>query len=282
MRPCQSLPLWLEHASIIATVCYKAHQNAISTNCSVYKTPWLVQLHATGASEHITPVLKKLHWLPITVRIHYKIALLAYKVMSTQQPAYLAGLVRRYQPTRTLRPSSRRVLHSDTPRPMFASRAFCFAAPKIWNKLPKTLSENQLTLPNFKRDLKTFLFQQYSLNWTRDRSALRFFFSWQYLLFIVDIMARYQPSNNNNNNNKCFHTTSLFQWGANAPSDIYLFHLFRYLAEIFNIISRLYYALQNDVILSLLWHGVMTWRHDVKISWRQSSNSCFEKHNYAR
>ena len=118
----------------------------------------------TGASEHITPVLKKLHWLPITARIHYKIALLTYKVISTQQPAYLAGLIRRYQPTRTLRPSSRRVLDSDTPRTMFASRAFCFAAPKIWNELPKTLSENQLTLPNFKRDLKTFLFQQYFLN----------------------------------------------------------------------------------------------------------------------
>ena len=118
----------------------------------------------TGASEHITPVLKKLHWLPITARIHYKIALLTYKVISTQQPAYLAGLIRRYQPTRTLRPSSRRVLDSDTPRTMFASRAFCYAAPKIWNELPKTLSENQLTLPNFKRDLKTFLFQQYFLN----------------------------------------------------------------------------------------------------------------------
>ena len=26
----------------------------------------------TGASEHIKPVLKKLHWLPITARIHYK------------------------------------------------------------------------------------------------------------------------------------------------------------------------------------------------------------------
>ena len=36
------------------------------------------------------------------------------------------------------------------------------------------------------------------------------------------------------------------------------------IAEIHNIIRKLYYALQNDVILSLLGHDVMTWRHDVK------------------
>ena len=35
-------------------------------------------------------------------------------------------------------------------------------------------------------------------------------------------------------------------------------HLLRYLAEIYNIIRKLYYALQNDVILSLLEHDVMT------------------------
>ena len=44
----------------------------------------------------------------------------------------------------------------------------------------------------------------------------------------------------------------------------YVIHLLRYLAEIYNIIRRLYHALQNDVILSLLGHDVMTWRHDVK------------------
>ena len=96
----------------------------------------------TGVSEHITPVLNELHWLPITARIQYKIALLTHKVMSTKQPAYLAALLRRSQATRTLRPSSRRILDSDTSRTMFASRAFCFAAPRIWNELPKTLTED--------------------------------------------------------------------------------------------------------------------------------------------
>ena len=114
----------------------------------------------TGASEHITPVLNELHWLPTTARIQYKIALLTHKVMSTQQPAYLTALLRRSQPTRTLRPSSRRILDSDTPRTMFASRAFCFAAPRIWNELPKTLTEDGVPLQIFNCHLKTFLFKQ--------------------------------------------------------------------------------------------------------------------------
>ena len=114
----------------------------------------------TGVSEHITPVLNKLHWLPIPARIQYKIALLTQKVMFTQQPAYLTALLRQSQQTRTLRHSSRRILDSDTPRTMFASRAFCFAAPRIWNKLPKTLTEDGVPLQIFKRNLKSFLFKQ--------------------------------------------------------------------------------------------------------------------------
>ena len=126
----------------------------------------------TGASEHIIHVLSELHWLPITARIQYKIApLLTHKVMSTQQPAYLTALFRQSQPTRTLRPSSRRILDSDTPRTMFANRAFCFAAPRIWNELPKTLTEDGVPFQIFKRDLKTFLFKTIFSNLIRNRSA---------------------------------------------------------------------------------------------------------------
>ena len=36
----------------------------------------------TSKSQHITPTLKKLHWLPIKQRIDYKIYLLTYKTLS--------------------------------------------------------------------------------------------------------------------------------------------------------------------------------------------------------
>jgi len=42
--------------------------------------------------DHITPILKDLHWLPIQQRIKYKVALITHKVLHEQQPHYLAAL----------------------------------------------------------------------------------------------------------------------------------------------------------------------------------------------
>ena len=42
-------------------------------------------------SEHITPVLKSLHWLKIPYRISYKISSIIYKVISYDAPKYLSS-----------------------------------------------------------------------------------------------------------------------------------------------------------------------------------------------
>ena len=49
----------------------------------------------TGAAyrDHITPVLERLHWLPISRRIQYKILTLTYKIINGSAPAYLCDLV---------------------------------------------------------------------------------------------------------------------------------------------------------------------------------------------
>ena len=44
----------------------------------------------TSKFEHITPILKKLHWLPIKQRIDYKLCLLTYKTLQIQQPTYVS------------------------------------------------------------------------------------------------------------------------------------------------------------------------------------------------
>ena len=46
-----------------------------------------------GKYSHITPALYDLHWLPIHARIHFKILLLAFKVIHRQTPAYLSNSV---------------------------------------------------------------------------------------------------------------------------------------------------------------------------------------------
>ena len=43
----------------------------------------------TRRSDHITPVLKVLHWLPVRQRIQYKMAMLIYKCLNERAPEYL-------------------------------------------------------------------------------------------------------------------------------------------------------------------------------------------------
>ena len=47
----------------------------------------------TRFSDHITPVLRDLHWLPITFCIMYKILLLTYKFLHRLAPEYLTDLI---------------------------------------------------------------------------------------------------------------------------------------------------------------------------------------------
>ena len=61
----------------------------------------------TQSSEHITPVLCRLHWPPVPVRqrITCKILLLTHKALNGMAPKYIANLLQPYTPTRQLRSS---------------------------------------------------------------------------------------------------------------------------------------------------------------------------------
>ena len=95
----------------------------------------------TQRTEHITPVLARLHWLPLASQIEYKVALLTFKVVTTQQPGYLHDLIKFHHPARQLRSSSRvNWLHIDISKTVFASRAYRHASPTVWNALPSELT----------------------------------------------------------------------------------------------------------------------------------------------
>ena len=82
--------------------------------------------------DRITPVLCELHWLPVRHRINFKIATITHRVLQFQQPSYLAALIPRYAPVRSLRSSSSLSLcvplHKTS---MATSRSFSSVAPKI-------------------------------------------------------------------------------------------------------------------------------------------------------
>ena len=112
-------------------------------------------------SDHITPVLKELHWLPVKERIDHKLLTLAYSCMEGTAPAYLQELIPKHVPSRGLRSASQSFLRVPSvqrhKKKSLGVRSFENAAPGLWNSLPQALRECN-SKDSFKRRLKTWLF----------------------------------------------------------------------------------------------------------------------------
>jgi len=115
-------------------------------------------LTKTKKVEHITPVLKSLHWLPLSQRIDFKILLLVYKSLNGLAPKYITDLLSVYQPSRPLRSSGSSLLCIPRTRTKHGEAAFSSYAPLIWNKLPENCKSAE-SLSSFKSRLKTHLFR---------------------------------------------------------------------------------------------------------------------------
>ena len=110
--------------------------------------------------DHITPILKSLHWLPISLRIDFKVSLLTHQCIYGNAPPYLKDLLTPQTTSRTLRSSTANLLKPPrTHLKTMGMRAFCSAAPRLWNALPDHLRAPQ-TVESFKTHLKTHLFKK--------------------------------------------------------------------------------------------------------------------------
>ena len=106
---------------------------------------------------HITPILKDLHWLPVTHRIEYKVILMTFKAIYGTCPDYKRDLIMRYNPSRSLNSSSQNIQSTKNTRTKpFGARMSSCAAPLLWNALPsKPCSHEHIDL--FKSQLNTYL-----------------------------------------------------------------------------------------------------------------------------
>ena len=112
----------------------------------------------TSKYDHITPVLKNLHWLPVEFRIKFKTSLLVYKTLQFGQPQYLKSMLNPPRHCYSTRFSSS-LLEVPRTNTELGKRAFSVAGPKTWNSLPSFVrSANSLSV--FKSKLKTHLFLQ--------------------------------------------------------------------------------------------------------------------------
>lgn len=104
------------------------------------------------------PLLKSLHWLPIKSRIIFKMCLLTFKALTTNQPQYLRQLLSERHSGRNLRSDSKTLLTIPKCFSKSASRSFSVFAPVTWNKLPLDIRQADSIL-QFKSRLKTYLFK---------------------------------------------------------------------------------------------------------------------------
>ena len=66
--------------------------------------------------DHITPILRELHWLPVEQRIIFKVILLTFKSTHDMAPTYLKDLIKPYVPTRHLRFSTKNLSKTESYR----------------------------------------------------------------------------------------------------------------------------------------------------------------------
>ena len=106
---------------------YGLPQHLISRLQSIQNTAARV-VTRTRKFDHITPVLKQLHWLPVRYRIVFKILLLVYRALNGTAPSYISELLKYHTSERKLRSSSQHLLATPKARlKTYGERAFAVA-----------------------------------------------------------------------------------------------------------------------------------------------------------
>ena len=102
----------------------------------------------TPRRDHITPILHRLHWLPVRQRVAFKFAVLVYKALNNRAPEYLSQDCRLVGDSgrRELRSSHNYTCASVTSSTRFGDRAFAAAGPRLWNSLPGDVRRSDFTV----------------------------------------------------------------------------------------------------------------------------------------
>ena len=82
------------------------------------------------------PTLKRLHWLPVKFRIHFKICAKTFRTLKENQPAYLADLLARPKCSKYLRATNSNRFVVPRIKTKTGSRAFSISGSALWNALP--------------------------------------------------------------------------------------------------------------------------------------------------
>jgi len=110
----------------------------------------------TGKYEHITLVLRDIHWLSVQLRITFKIAVLAVHCVRGTCPVYFTDVCVPLAAIHTnLRAADRGDLVVPSTKTKIGGRSFRVAAPTVWNSLPLHLHNATISERQFKSALKS-------------------------------------------------------------------------------------------------------------------------------
>ena len=114
----------------------------------------------TPRRDHITPIVRQMHWLPIKRRIEYKILLHVFRCINSTAPLYRADMLKRQCSTGRTRSSQQLLL--EVPRTKlvsFGDRSFKVVGPRLWNALPIAI-KCIVTVPLFVKAFKPHIFKR--------------------------------------------------------------------------------------------------------------------------
>lgn len=120
----------------------------------------LILLPLPSGRVSATPLLRELSWLPVKLRIVFKVCVLVFKCINDQAPCYLKELVHKYKRDTRLRQPQENDLQQQISRRKIGASSFHIAAPSLWNQLPAELKLMD-DLYGFRRKLKTHLWATY-------------------------------------------------------------------------------------------------------------------------
>ena len=108
----------------------------------------------------MTPVLKKLNWLPVRLMLPYKDGVLAFKCVKGLAPSYLSDRFITRSEVHSRNTRYKDMLNIPAFKSAAGQRTFLYRTVSLWNSLPSNLKDS-ISIDHFKRDYKMYLLEQF-------------------------------------------------------------------------------------------------------------------------
>ena len=151
----------------------------------------------TGARkyEHITPMLKELHWLPVAKQLEVRDILMAFKCIKGLAPPSLCNKFSTRSQVHTRNTRNKDKLHIPSFRSATGQRSFSYRAVQLWNDLPESLA-NIESFNVFKNAIKGRALDLTPLTLNRCNYAYFIFLNnmvmfYHFQMFILDFYCSY-------------------------------------------------------------------------------------------